>query len=267
MFTVMTFNIRGSYHADGVNTWDKRADLNAQTILKASPDVIGFQELTPDNKDFYDKSLPDYDFMLGPRVSMGNDKGIWEHPAVYWRRQRFILLTSGFFYLSETPDQYACDWGADQGRGVTWVHLRDQTRDNAFIFMNTHFDHVSAEARRQSALLICQHIHQHFAEQIVVLTGDFNTTPMATDSQTTSPYDVFMSAGFKDVLADTNEPTYTFHNYIGNQYPDHQHQIDWILYRDVTDRLHVKRVTIIRDAMPPLYPSDHYPVVAMFSGM
>ena len=39
-------------------------------------------------------------------------------------------------------------------------------------------------------------------------------------------------------------------------------RVDWILTRDGTRHLHTSSSTIVRDAAPPLYPSDHYPVVS-----
>ena len=273
MLKVMTFNIRGFHNADGENVWEKRAQINTQTILKAAPDIIGFQELMPGNQEHYDKTLQDYDFELGPRVSMENDQGIWEHPAIYWRRERFTLLDCGHYYLNETPERYAVDWNAVQGRGLNWVRLRDRNHDIEFIFMNTHFSHVSEEARVKSAHLICQRTNELFPARSVILTGDFNTTPQMADvsqSSENTPYAIFMNAGFRDTLetdfvTGAGAPTHTFHNYAGEQYHNLQRRIDWILYRDGSSKMRVENTIIIRDAMPPIYPSDHYPVVATFN--
>lgn len=265
MFKVMTFNIRGSHHDDGENVWDKRAAINVQTVLDADPDIIGFQELTPDNQRYYEKTLAGYDYELGPKVSRENSRGIWEHPAIYWRHERFSMLESGLFYLNETPERYALDWGAPQGRGLNWVRLQDRHAGSEFVFMNTHFCHISSEARQKSAQLICQRVSEQFAGVPVILTGDFNTS---ADSQSSTPYGVFMAAAFQDVLSEDVleqvEMTHTFHNYKGDGYADLNHRIDWILYYDIRNQLRVEDARIIHDAAPPVYPSDHYPVVATF---
>ena len=39
---------------------------------------------------------------------------------------------------------------------------------------------------------------------------------------------------------------------------------DWILFADPSGALRPISCEIIRDAQPPFYPSDHYPVVAEF---
>jgi exonuclease III len=41
-------------------------------------------------------------------------------------------------------------------------------------------------------------------------------------------------------------------------------RIDWILFADSADTLRALSCEIIHDAQPPVYPSDHYPVVAEF---
>jgi len=64
---VMTFNIRGSSDAwDEVNSWEKRAALNVETIKRYAPDVIGFQELQGANLETYLERLPEYSHVLGP---------------------------------------------------------------------------------------------------------------------------------------------------------------------------------------------------------
>lgn len=267
MFTVMSFNVRGAVHDDGDNRWDQRADLNVKTILKAAPDVIGFQEFMQGNQADYERALEAYDYRLGPRVSINEARGTWEHPAIYWRRDRYSLLADGAFYLNETPEHYAMDWGTQNGRGLTWVRLRDQTADVEFAFVNTHFDHISGEARLKSARLVCREADRLFAGLPIIITGDFNTTPHHQDADG-SAFDVFVAAGFRDAFnAATPEDASatTFHGFQGAAYPGPDGRIDWILYRDPAQRLTATQTAILRDAAPPLYPSDHYPVLTAFA--
>jgi hypothetical protein len=53
----MTFNVRGSYHRDGLNTWNNRAPLNVETIKHHAPHLIGFQELQGGNLETYQEVL------------------------------------------------------------------------------------------------------------------------------------------------------------------------------------------------------------------
>jgi exonuclease III len=58
----------------------------------------------------------------------------------------------------------------------------------------------------------------------------------------------------------------TFHGFRGRGYSVNGDQsawrLDWILARSGARSVSVKSCAIVRQAVPPLYPSDHYPVVA-----
>ncbi len=95
----------------------------------------------------------------------------------------------------------------------------------------------------------------------VIVTGDFNCKPG------TPSYRTFLDAGFKDVYLETGnedcEDCDTFHGFRGPDFPairlgDGPIRIDYILTRGLEPRC----CTVLRDAEPPLYPSDHYPLLA-----
>src|SRR5690606_6756613 len=70
--------------------------------------------------------------------------------------------------------------------------------------------------------------------------------------------DSYHEAGHLDQL-DMN----TFHAFIGEDFPPCALRIDWVLLRDGADRrIETEGFDILRDAEAPLYPSDHYPVLA-----
>lgn len=151
---VMTFNVRGAYHDDGVNSWSQRRTLNINTILDASPDIIGFQEAQQGNLVDYEISLRLYECELGP-ISIRRAEN-YHHVPIYWLRHRFQKQASGGFYLSDTPDVWSKSWGSGLERAVTWVKLYDCETQQAFIVLNTHFPHepTSDVARIESARLI-----------------------------------------------------------------------------------------------------------------
>jgi endonuclease/exonuclease/phosphatase family metal-dependent hydrolase len=154
--------------------------------------------------------------------------------------------------------------------GVTWVRLQERQTNSQFIHMNTHFeDGPHGELSRvEASKLIVARAAELAADLPVILTGDFNCNPWCT------AYNHLLANGFIDTYraagnADTVE-TNTYHGFAGNQYfalewggeeGDLFWRIDWILTRDGAQRVQTKSSTIIRDAEPPLYPSDHYPIV------
>lgn len=286
-FKIMTFNIQGSDYDLGDNNWEYTYQLNVDTIKKYDPDLIGFQEHQDGNRATYAEHLPYYDYELGPMVARENDSGKGYYCAIYWRANRFEKLDQGYYFLNETPWVYALHWDVVQGRGINWVKLQDKQTGDVFIHMNTHLPHISETGRRNAAKLIVERTPS-LAEGgfPVILTADFNTRAVPMRDEWLNnvpddyrerlkerpylwenvPYQTFMAGGFVDSGADffdDNDPTIvTFHGRKGADYPRMGHRIDWILLRDGTKSFNVNDTCIITDDAPPLYPSDHYPVMS-----
>lgn len=263
---LMTFNVRGSHHPDGENAWGNRAALNVATIRRCWPALIGFQELQDGNLRAYETGLPEYAHSLGPRYENNRPHA---HNAIFWDRSRMELVRTGGFWLSETPERFSRSWGTRQVRSVNWALLRTLPDGAGLLHLNTHLDHVSEAARAEGAGLIARWLERADLKVPVALTGDFNCEPGS------AAYRVFARAGFADAhLLAGNQPTNTFHAFEGEEYrsrPGREARIDWILLRDNPGadgggrRWRVRSCEAVRDAEPPVYPSDHYPVVAELS--
>ena len=201
LLRVMTFNVRGSYHEDGVNAWNNRAPLNVETIKHHAPHLISFQELQGGNLDTYRKSLPEYSYVLGPEA--GN-RAPHEYNAIFYDPTRLEVLSSGGFWLSETPERYSSGWGTRCVRSANWVNLRWVDTGSSFLHLNTHLDHVSEPARVEGSKLILRKIAKiqkvKGNDPPAIITGDFNCAPGSF------PYGNFMEDGFKDtyLAADDN---------------------------------------------------------------
>ncbi len=273
---VMTFNIRGSFHHwDDENRWEYRAVLNVATIRQHAPDLIGFQECQSGNMDAYREQLPEYQYVMGPKTG---EEDFWDYNPIFWKAERFALIDSGGFWLSRTPDHWSKDWGTDDAHGVTWVKLRCTRTNRVFLHLNTHFELISEQSRVESCRLILQKVGELQEEDLpVLLTGDFNSNPWVPDygmvaetTFTNASYHLFLDNGFTDTyIAAGNEDSIasnTYHGFERVQYSAlHAHmawRIDWILTRGGRPPLQTVSCTIVRDAAPPLYPSDHYPVLA-----
>jgi endonuclease/exonuclease/phosphatase family metal-dependent hydrolase len=95
-FRVMTFNINGNdYGISPENewkSWANRANLSLKTIQRYSPNLIGLQEVTTSNIEYYRQHLADYDFELGQEY----DEGVYAaYSSILWKRARFELVESG----------------------------------------------------------------------------------------------------------------------------------------------------------------------------
>jgi endonuclease/exonuclease/phosphatase family metal-dependent hydrolase len=261
---VMTFNVRGSYHRDGKNAWKRRAGLNARVIKRYAPDLIGFQELQRGNLRYYDSHLPEYRYSLGPEYENYPPRA---HNAIYWNPERLELQDSGGFWLSETPEAFSGSWGTHQKRSANWARFRLLQEDTEFVHLNTHLDHKSIPARRRGAKLIVQRLDELAGgEAPAIITGDFNAEPGL------AVHRIFTDAGFEDLhrLAG-NPPARTFHKFQGDGFvprrSDREGRLDWILVRgDLPETRRTETSChVVRDAEPPVYPSDHYPVFADLS--
>ena len=264
---VMSFNVRGASHRDGINAWEKRARLNVETIKRYAPDVLGLQEVHAPNLEVYKEELPGYARVMGP--AYGTDR-LEEFAAIFYDAERFEELDAGGFWLSDTPEESSASWGNEVVRSANWAVLEDRRSGVAFLHANTHLDHASKRARLEGNKLIVRQTEEtleNHGHPPTVVTGDFNCRP---DS---APYRVFREYGFADTFRavgnEDDEGAYTFHAFKGSGFTPRDTdkpfgRIDWILLKDPGDLFEVRSHQIVRDADEEAgrYPSDHYPVMA-----
>ncbi len=262
---VMSFNIRGANYPDGVNAWPARAALNVATIQQYGPDLIGLQEVQADNLTYYRQHLPAYQFAPGPQY---NNTEPYDYVALAWRPERLQLLHAGGFWLSPQPAHYSGPaWGAVQVRSANWARFELVQGGQQFVHLNTHLDYISEQAQVEGTKLILSQLAGVRGGLPALVTGDFNCNP---DSE---PHALFLAAGYQDSYItlgnrdDLADPTsYTTHYFLGDGYrPQDFHgsgRIDWLLTRGA---LTPTSYAVARDAQPPAYPSDHYPVLVEFS--
>ncbi len=193
-----------------------------------------------------------------------------EPASIIWKRAEFDLVESGRFWLSRTPDQPSADWGVPYPLAVEWVRLRRTESRTQLLHLNTQFEDGpdGARSRLESSKLIVQRVAtlQERDRIAVIVSGDFNCNPWH------APYDVFIEHGYVDTYRaaghGNSAASSTFHGLRGAGYNALEYgvetfwRVDWILTRDGAAPMRTTSCTIVRDAEPPVYPSDHYPVVA-----
>jgi endonuclease/exonuclease/phosphatase family metal-dependent hydrolase len=245
---VMTYNIRYDTENDGVNAWSKRTHKVSDLIKKYNPDILGVLEALHNQIEYLTTSLDGY-ASVGVGRDDGKEKG--EYSAILFKKERFEVKSKGTFWLSETPDVPGSkSWDAAITRVATWMKVLDKKLNREFLMVNTHFDHIGVESRKNSAKLIRERIIDMRDGLPVVLTGDFNFTP---DQE---PYRALTEAGDKMLLdsAPSSHPG-TSCGFEVNSIKCNA--IDYIFY---TPELKANNYKVITDNDGKYYPSDHLPV-------
>ncbi len=257
---VMSFNVRTSTASDGQNGWSHRKDLFFQTIEAFHPDLVGFQEVRPDQHDDIATRMKGYG-LAGVARDDGQRKGEWS--LIAFRKDRFDLLDGGTFWLSDKPDvPGSIGWDAKLTRICSWARLKDKANGKEFVFANTHYDHVGHLARENSSRLIMKTLPKLSQGNPIIMTGDFNTKendpPYQTIMHPTEPDMAHFIDSFREVHPNRSPDESSFNGFKGTV---HGLRIDFILH---TPELHALSATIDRTQSPEgRFPSDHYPVTAV----
>ena len=169
-----SFNIRMHSKVDYKNGdgWTERREVMCDLVAFTAFDIFGAQEVCHDQLEYMLERLPEYDY-IGVARDDGKKKG--EYSPVFYRRDRFELLDSGTFWLSETPEKVSYGWDAACRRVCSWGYFKDKQTKRKFWFFNTHMDHKGKIARVEGAKLVISKIKQMCGKGAkVILTGDFN---------------------------------------------------------------------------------------------
>lgn len=251
--TVMSYNIRSSVknEQDGENGWENRKAAAVKMLLAEKPDVVGMQEEMPDQEAYFREHLsPLYD---GVAISRDPANREDEACAIFYRTDKFDLVRTNTFWLSETPDVPSRGWDGKYKRIVTYVYVRDKESGQLYLVFNTHLDHKGVVAREKSLQLIADSAITIGGDTIpMFVMGDLNVTP---DAPELAPMWNTMKLAQRE--APITDTLFTFHGYK----PNKGKMIDYIFYRNAS----ALEFRILRDGFGVPYLSDHYPIVATFS--
>lgn len=246
-FSVMTWNIRRTTNADrGVRSFKKRSGKMVELIKEADPDIICMQEATSSQISFFKKKLHGMSVVYEYRDKTRSP----ESCPVFYNANRFELVSSETFWLSDTPEKMSRTWEADYYRICTAVRLKDKLTGNELAIFNTHIDYKSEDTKLKSVDLINEKAADFDCP--IVLTGDFNSVPASSAIERTKTY--FTEAGEGKPDGDK----ITFNNYLG----DRQKKIDYVFYKGNIESL---SYSVIDRTYGKIIPSDHYPIKAEFT--
>jgi endonuclease/exonuclease/phosphatase family metal-dependent hydrolase len=206
-YKVMSFNMRYDANDPGNQHWTYRKEVIIDLIKTLDIDLLGSQEPMTSQLNEMIERLPEY-VVLGA----WSNGAAGSHDAIFYKKDKFDQVSTGHFWLSDTPDvPGSVGWDANGQRGAEWVILQEKCSDLRLFFINTHLDHIGATARYGSAQLLVARTQALAGGLPFILTGDFNTQPG------TAPIQFILNSGlFHDARSLAPPPqvtTGTFHNW------------------------------------------------------
>jgi endonuclease/exonuclease/phosphatase family metal-dependent hydrolase len=256
----MTLNLRYDNPRDSLNAWPHRASIVSGFIRNEKPDLLGMQEVLEHQYVYLDSVLKDYG-SIGVGRSDGARAG--EMNPVFFRKERFDIVRTKTFWLSETPEVPGSQaWGAGLPRIVTWVEVADKKSHDHLYYFNTHFAHDSDSARIMSSRLLLNKVDSIASGFRFIITGDFNMLPSSTGySILTGPAESVPILRDSYIISEKKPggPLYTFNGF--SDKPGNG-RIDFIFVKDGLQVLEHK--TIVKKERN-VFISDHWPVEAVIS--
>ena len=219
-----TFNIRYDNPEDSLDGWAYRKDTVASFIRSNRLDIVGMQEVLHHQLEDLKSRLPEFE-----AIGVGRDDGKTdgEYAPLFYRKDRFEVLDSNTFWLSQYPDSVGfVGWDGACCRIATWAKMKDKQSGKIFMAVNTHFDHVGVEARRKGALLIIEKIKEIVGDRPAVLTGDFNVDDRS-EAYATITTNAFVLKDAHKIAAERKGVNHTWHDF-GCIPADKAEKIDFI---------------------------------------
>lgn len=258
---VMTQNMRNSDDPDG-NSVSTRYDRFVQMLADYKPDVIGTQEngtnwmirlekLFKKMDDSGNGSIYKYG-MVGESVEGAGKTGGGRNTILY-RMDRFELVETGTFWLSETPEYASTLPRASHMRTCTWATLKDKQTGETILVANTHLDHTSSSFRLAQMNILLEYLSEKFSQYPCYLTGDMNT---GSHSDTYAAITETFQDSHKTAWADLSTETGTFHGYSGHGYSE----IDFVFHDDSSTPVSYEIISKDYDGVV----SDHFGVMSEF---
>ena len=259
-YDINSFNIRyeNYFEISLNNSWPARKTTVLNTIYKYLPDVIGFQELRLNQKLYVEKNLPLYQYIGRPRSPDFTD----ESNGILFNKQKFLLMDSGTFWLTETPDIVSKYESVYHYRICTWIKVYSYKFKDIIYFFNTHLEdgHLFITFLQEVNLLKrIKEITKN--EGNVFVFGDFNGNDNSVWIQ-----DVFKEGynSFSDYFQDFRN---TYHNFSGI-YNNPKWKVDHLFYQNFgnTNKHFVPLFyDVLTKKVNGKFPSDHFPLYAQFN--
>ena len=225
-----------------------RADKVVEMVLKYMPDSVGFQEVTWEWLLILTERLKEY-YNCAPGQSLAGGLVGSQYRPIFFRRDKYRIVTSGTRWLSDTPDIVSRYPDSSQYRTLTYAVLRRHSDGKIFVHVNTHME--NGPGPKQAKVLV--DFMKNFKDYPVCVTGDFNNQP---DTET-----------FRVLTSENLRASYEVADqvYAGNTLHCWG-RFDILIDFAFVDpqNMHTTLYKVCTDKIDGEYPSDHHPVYIEF---
>ena len=270
-----TYNIRyvNANNGDtGDKLWANRRTAVTNIVKDYDFDIVGFQEVTGNNKDSQTgKSqlqdlidmLPDYGNYAVEREGKN-----YSYNAIFYKKSKYTVVDKGMWYINEHPSTPGLSWkyfgdANTIARTLEWILFRDNASQTEFYFACTHMNYSLASSGVYGAELNARMLRELVGETPVVLVGDFNMHRSHEDT-----YRNYMSHFYDAALHTTTtcNPKGNITHTGSNWYPATNancsgSEFDYHFYDNIVP---LSREIITEDYNRALAPSDHFPVLVRY---
>ena len=189
-YTVMSYNDGDTSYAN-----QKNYEKVAVIINDYAPDIVGMQEVqqkhAKGSSSYYAQLLPDYGIVYYDHGTYNNNATLADKLAnnsnaiaysekqnpsgvpIFYRKDRFTLISSGQGWLSDTPDKASKYTESDYTRSYVWAKLQDKRTGEIIVAVNTHIDYVP-EANIKQVNKLLELVAEKFPGENIIMTADWN---------------------------------------------------------------------------------------------
>lgn len=258
-----SYNLWISTIGKGDNAWELRKSRLVQSIVEADMDIFGTQELDTRIQEELPVLLEKAGCRYGWYIfSPYSPDGIGNKAqGIMYKKDKFELLESHYWWISETPDVMSSGWDETRfKRGACCAIFKDKKSGKKFMIAHSHMP-LGKEARKHGAEIINEYAKKHNPKNLpAFLLGDLNTRPTTPESDI---FRTYWTDSFLTLPAEKrNGPAGTFNGAKPDKKIEDARRIDYVYYRGagITPVSYTCKDT----KYDGFYPSDHCAVYVDF---
>ena len=234
--------LKGTYTTRRMHLW-------ANQLNNTLPDSLGVQEINSFWVADLKELLPQYDYYGVKRGGDRNEEQS-EMNGIFYLKDKYNLIESHTFWISETPDKESRFEGAGCHRVCSYIVLQNKSNGFVYIHLNTHFDNTSVEAQNLGGRLVsecAENLAKKYENAPIVITGDFN---QYNDGESVQ---LLNNKGYTNASGWVKTPTFHGWGEVEDIEP-----IDYIFTKGFT----ASDYKVHDDVNAPSHISDHYMISA-----